>query len=167
MFNRNKNKKTSAPVVAKKRTGFVEQFGRFLATRKSKRLSRLGLIMLIVTFIAACGDREPKKNCDYDKLQYDDAKETAASDSINFANWKDSIPVILKNMIYQYTQEGMTEEAAWEKTINDAINDPNCPAELKQYALKYKELLDAFGSSVANRGAMYTNWWQCENSDKK
>lgn len=166
MFNKRITKADVTPVAKKNRGNIVMQFGRFLAGRKSKRLTHWGLMLMIIAFIAACENQDKKKNCDYDLGLYNDAKETAASDSVTFVNHKNNAPDVFNSLVKAYMEEGMTESEAIEAAINNLLNNPNATEEWKRWARTYKELWDKFQSSVTNRGQTYTNWWQCENSDK-
>jgi len=110
-------------------------------------------------------DNGKEKNCNHELELYNNAKEIATADSVAFMGWKETAPILVQNNVNKNIREGMTEEEAWEVAINNAITNPNAPEEIKEWALKYQELLDAFNASIATRNSAYDAWQQCEAGD--
>ena len=94
---------------------------------------------------------EPTKNCDVEQNAYETAQATATTDSVAVEDFKATVTGALRNLISKYINQGMTEEDAWERAIDEAISDPNCPVDLKQWAQTYKNFLDSFNKSVEER----------------
>lgn len=129
----------------------------------NKKLTRLLLMMMMVPMIMATSCKKPV-SCDYESNAYKDAKEVATSDSLTFVNYKTTASQQFLDMVYAYMNQGQTEEQAWASAINNALTNPNAPAEIKAWAEQYTNYLDVFDASVANRQNTYSAWQECEAS---
>jgi hypothetical protein len=102
------------------------------------------------------------KDCSYEKSERDKAAEIATTDSIAFVNYVETRPEVIKGIIRQQMEAGKSEVEAWEYAINLIFTTPDCPQYLYEWALIYKELLDKFNKSVADRQRTYNDWEKCQ-----
>ncbi|MCL2132045.1 MAG: hypothetical protein FWH36_06300, partial [Lentimicrobiaceae bacterium] len=105
---------------------------------------------------------EPE-NCDGPQNTYDAAAGKAASDSSAYVDYKATAPDQILGKVNTKKLEGMTEAEAWAWVINDCMTNPNAPQALKEWAQAYKNFLDAFDKSVAEREEALAALIACQN----
>ena len=134
----------------------------------SIKMRRVLLIVLSFVFAVGCQKTNDKaKNCDLEKTAWENEKQTTTSDSIAFMDFKVTAPYKILSVVNTYKNQGQTEEEAWISTIENALTNPNAPAEVKEWALKYKELLDKFNLSVNKSEQTKKEFDDCQKEEKK
>ncbi len=142
----------------------MKKLGNLWANAKNKAAAKAGYALLLIAPVVMATSCKKEATCDYESNQYNDSKEVAASDSVALTNYKATAPQLFLGMVSAYMDQGQSEGQAWESALNNALTNPNASAELRAWATNYKNCLDKFNASVANRKSTYNAWQECEAS---